>query len=100
MDRCIDVKVCRAWLARAAGMICTTVVVICPLQGKVSYQPRDCSPIYCASVADKTLSPSDSDRLADDYCNTRCDQQFNYCQYRGESRDYCARLLINCRRNC
>jgi Biotin-requiring enzyme len=38
--------------------------------------------------------------LADDYCNARCGQQFNYCQFRGESPDRCARRLIRCRENC
>jgi hypothetical protein len=84
-------------LALAAGAM---TVVIAPLQAKDGLQPGGHSPSYGACAAENAASPSGSVRLADDYCNARCEQQFNYCQYRGESRDHCARLLINCRRNC
>ncbi len=100
MHRLDNMKTYAGFLALAVGAIGAMMVVIAPLQAKDSFQPRDCSSIYCASIAENATSPSGSVRLADDYCNARCDQQFNYCQYRGESRDYCARLLINCRRNC
>ena len=53
-----------------------------------------------ASVSEKTWSSSQYVRVADDYCNTRCDQQFNYCIYRGESVDTCSQRLVYCRRNC
>jgi len=92
-----DMKTYAVLLALAAGAI---IVVIAPLQAKDGLQPGICPSGYCASVAQNAASPSGSVRLADDYCNARCEQQFNYCQYRGESRDHCARLLINCRRNC
>jgi hypothetical protein len=94
------VKTYAALLALAAGAIGAMIVVIAPLQAKDSFQPRDCSSIYCALTAENATSPSGSVRLADDCCNARCDHQFNYCQYRGESHDHCARSLINCRRNC
>jgi hypothetical protein len=100
MHRLDDMKTYPALLALAAGATAAMIVVIAPLQAKDSFEPRDCSSIYCASITENARSPSGSLRLADDYCNTRCEQQFNYCQYRRESRDHCARLLINCRRNC
>jgi hypothetical protein len=100
MHRLDDMKTYPALLALAAGATAAMIVVIAPLQAKDSFEPRDCSSIYCASITENATSPSGSLRLADDYCNTRCEQQFNYCQYRRESRDHCARLLINCRRNC
>lgn len=39
-------------------------------------------------------------RMADDYCNSRCNQRFDYCQYRRESSEHCTRELIRCRANC
>lgn len=39
-------------------------------------------------------------KVADDYCNSRCGQLFNYCQYRHESLAHCMRGLIKCRANC
>jgi hypothetical protein len=100
MHQLDDMKTYAALPALAAGATAAMIVVIAPLQAKDSFQPRNCSSIYYASTAENDTSPSGSVRLADDYCNTRCVQQFNYCQYRGESRDHCARVLINCRRNC
>ena len=48
------------------------IVVIAPLQAKDSFEPRDYSSIYCASITENATSPSGSLRLAgDDYCNTR-----------------------------
>jgi hypothetical protein len=95
MHRLDDMKTYPALLALAAGATAAMIVVIASLQAKDSFEPRDCSSIYCASITENATSPSGSLRLADDYCNTRCEQQFNYCQYRRESRDHCARLLIN-----
>jgi len=100
MHRLDDMKAYAVLLGLAAGVAGATIVVIAPLQAKDGSQPSSCSSGYCASVAPNAGSPSGSVRLADDYCNARCEQQFNYCQYRGESLDTCARLLINCRRNC
>jgi hypothetical protein len=42
----------------------------------------------------------DRTKLADDFCNARCDQHFNYCEYRGGSPEHCNRLLVRCRANC
>jgi hypothetical protein len=39
-------------------------------------------------------------KLADDYCNSRCVQRFNYCQYSGGSADHCIRQFVHCRANC
>jgi hypothetical protein len=52
------------------------------------------------SVPEEATLPSGDIRLADDYCNSRCDQQFNYCRYRGESLDRCFEQLITCRKDC
>jgi hypothetical protein len=100
MHQLDDMKTCAALPALAAGATAAMIVVMAPLQAKDSFQPRDCPSVYCASIVENATSSSGLVRLADDYCNTRCDQQFNYCQYRRESRDHCARWLINCRRNC
>jgi hypothetical protein len=51
-------------------------------------------------ISEKTTLPSKYIRLADDYCNSRCDQRFNYCRYHGESLDTCSQLLITCRKDC
>src|SRR5690349_17354014 len=55
---------------------------------------RECSLTSCASVSQKGVPPaSKAIRLADDYCNTRCDQKFNYCLYLGKSVDTCSEAL-------
>ncbi len=38
---------------------------------------------HSACFSDSRSSPSTYIKVADDYCSTRCDQQFNYCQYHG-----------------
>jgi VIT family len=57
-----------------------------------------CTAMPC-SISEERPLPRHN-RVADDYCTTRCNQRFNYCQYRGESPDRCARKLIICRRDC
>lgn len=52
------------------------------------------------SVSKNMPSEGPSIRLADDYCNTRCNHQFEYCRYRGGSHDHCQRVLVTCRANC
>jgi hypothetical protein len=71
MHRLDDMKTYPALLALAAGATAAMIVVIAPLQAKDSFEPRDCSSIYCASITENATSPSGSLRLADDYCNTR-----------------------------
>jgi len=39
-------------------------------------------------------------KVADDYCNMRCDQQFNYCRFRDEPMERCVRRLATCRSRC
>lgn len=39
-------------------------------------------------------------KIADDYCNSRCIQRFNYCRYSGGSEDRCLYQLVHCRANC
>jgi hypothetical protein len=73
---------------RAAGIAFSIVVEFSPLQARLGYTSLlHCSaPMYVPFLSEG-LSPSKSIKLADDYCNTRCDQRFNYCRYRGESFD-------------
>ena len=59
-----------------------------------------CSVSQSACVSERTSPPSTHMRMADDYCTARCDQQFKYCQYRGQSADYCADQLKNCLSRC
>jgi hypothetical protein len=39
-------------------------------------------------------------KLAAGFCTERCHQQFNYCQYRREPAERCARRLTKCLVNC
>ena len=59
-----------------------------------------CSVTHSTCFSDRRSSPSTHIRVADDYCTTRCDQRFKYCQYRGESFDYCVERLKTCRAGC
>jgi len=59
-----------------------------------------CSVPYNACFSDSRSSASAYIKVADDYCTTRCDQQFNYCQYRGRSFNYCEHRLRACRAGC
>src|ERR1700733_948210 len=54
----------------------------------------------CSCLSDSRSSSSTRIKVADDYCNTHCDQQFNYCQYRGGSVDDCVERLRVCRAAC
>lgn len=53
-----------------------------------------------ACVCHGTLSPDNSMKVAVGYCNELCYQRFNYCQYRDEPHDRCARRLVRCLANC
>ena len=39
-------------------------------------------------------------QVADDYCNARCERQFDYCRYRNEPIERCAYELAHCRARC
>jgi len=62
------------------------------------------SPVSCSEdhggPLDGSCSPSSDIRLADDYCNARCERQFDYCRYRNEPWDRCAYELAHCRARC
>jgi hypothetical protein len=58
-----------------------------------------CSVSQGICAVDRT-SPPPRMRVADDYCTTRCDRQFKYCQYRGQPSDYCADRLKTCISRC
>jgi hypothetical protein len=62
--------------------------------------PRDHAIARLASKSTQGVSPVNEVKVADDYCNSRCEQQFNYCQYRGASLEHCTRALIICRKDC
>jgi hypothetical protein len=59
-----------------------------------------CSVTQSACFSDSKSSSSGYIKVADDYCNTQCDQQFNYCQYRGGSLNDCVERLRVCRAVC
>jgi hypothetical protein len=63
-------------------------------------QGDDAGPRFEHRHSDSSSSSSEYIKVADDYCNTQCDQQFNYCQYRGGSLDDCVERLRVCRAVC
>lgn len=81
--------------------VCTTRADISQSSAWTGYaSPPSCSAIDSACSFDGRWSLSKDIQVADDYCNTRCDQQFNYCRYRGDSLDRCNRRLATCRARC
>jgi len=87
---------------RAAGIAvaATAGVAWLPAQDVMRANFASCSAISSACLSSYKSSPSDPVKLADDYCNTRCEQKFNYCQYRGETHEHCAAWLATCRSRC
>jgi hypothetical protein len=90
------------WLSSAVAAVtaCAIIADVPQLQARDAFSPVNRFALQSDSVSKKTTSPSQYIRVADDYCNSRCDQQFKYCQYRAESRENCVRLLTKCRANC
>jgi hypothetical protein len=85
----------------AAGMACAIIADEPQIQAKEAFfLLTHRLALQSASVSEETSSSSQYVRVADDYCNTRCEQQFKYCQYRAESPDHCVRVLTKCRANC
>jgi hypothetical protein len=89
----------------AAGIGCATLakVTVSPAQDLIpighTLSPS-CSVTQGACFSDSRSSSSTRIKVADDYCNTHCDQRFNYCQYRGGSLDDCVERLRVCRAAC
>jgi len=68
---------------------------------RVSYFPFLSSSIASSARIPGAKSPAGvSIKLAVGFCTERCHQQFNYCQYRHESVERCARRLTKCLVNC
>jgi len=89
----------------ATGIGCATIADVSPSRAQdlipIGYTSSpSCSVTQSACFSDSRWSSSAYIKVADDYCNTRCDQQFNYCQYRGESFDDCVDRLHACRAGC
>jgi hypothetical protein len=65
-----------------------------------------CAGIASLSFARETVLPGNAQtepkgiRVADDYCNTRCEREFNYCRYRNQPAELCDRRLVICRSRC
>lgn len=103
---------CKKWRARpmktccalglAVGLGCTAIADVSVSQaqdfGYISLP--SCSATHSSCISDSTSFPSNNIKIADDYCHTRCEQKFNYCQYRSEPIDRCIDRLATCRARC
>jgi hypothetical protein len=68
---------------------------------RIGYDPSPpCSVTGSACFSGRGSPSSAHIRVADDYCTTRCYQQFKYCQYRRESFDDCGDRLKTCLARC
>jgi len=67
---------------------------------RVGYTSWPFCSVTSGCFSDSRSSLSADMKVADDYCNTRCDQQFNYCRYRDRPFDYCLDRLKTCRARC
>jgi hypothetical protein len=100
MHRLDDMKTYPALLALAAGATAAMIVVIAHCKPKIALSRATVLQSIVRPLRKTPRHhPAPSD-LPTIIATRACEQQFNYCQYRRESRDHCARLLINCRRNC
>ena len=92
---------CAFVLAAAIGFASVTDASPSSMQDvlRIDYTPSpSCSVTAC--FTGRGSPPSARIRVADDYCTTRCYQQFKYCQYRRESFDDCGDRLKTCLARC
>jgi hypothetical protein len=88
-----------------AGIICITLADTSPLRARDSIWPEIAPMPVCPTTGatrpvEGKWRPVKDIEVADDYCNARCDQQFDYCRYRDEPLERCIRRLATCRARC
>jgi len=84
--------------AEAYSLNIAAVTSLFARDGNASW--HNCSAVPCVAISETSRSLSKNITVADDYCHTRCDQRYEYCLYRGESRDHCMHRLAVCKSQC
>ena len=89
-----------------ATVLCAFLVVCCAAVEARAALTLAHDPYFTEQSSSSLLDSNTSPRtigtikIADDYCNSRCIQRFNYCKYSGGSTDHCLYQLVHCRANC